>query len=192
MDFKEFDPSLNIVEASKIIFKGTNGFDDWTHPAGAVVPASKTPPPPGAPAERAMPPTGNPPQGAAEPAQAPASVESFFGKWSTLYVGHPVGYAPGDGYVYIQQERAAQGGLITINRDGTFVWNTNQGPLHGKWRPATQSELLGQFPGGGIRMLKGENGWDYTITHRRRVSDNVPDSIAIVADGYEVIGWRVR
>ncbi|MBV9541010.1 MAG: hypothetical protein JO167_07060 [Alphaproteobacteria bacterium] len=124
-------------------------------------------------------------------AMAPIA-KSVFGKWSTFYVGHPVTYAPGDGYVYLQQERGAQGGLLIIRPDGSYTWNTNAGVINGRWRQATANELLGGFGPTGIRLLHGESGWDYNIQARPRTSNTVPDSIAIWTSGYQVNAYRVR
>jgi hypothetical protein len=45
VDFREFQPDLNIADASKILFKG-NQLDDFTRPADPA-PAAGTPPAPG-------------------------------------------------------------------------------------------------------------------------------------------------
>lgn len=196
LDFAEFQPGLNIAEASKIVFKGTNAYSDWTRSVGAAPAPIPDAPPPDAPHATVPAPAPTTPRTAQPAARAmPAAattLDYFFGKWSTLYVGHPVGYAPGDGYVYIQMDRAAKGGLLTLERDGSYTWSTSQGLIHGHWRAATADELRGQFDGPGIRLLGGENGWDYTVTRRPRQSDTVPDSIALVASGYQVNAYRVR
>ena len=52
-------------------------------------------------------------------------------------------------------------------------------------------ELRGQFDGPGT-SLRGENGWDYTVTRRPRQSEAVPDSICITTNGYQVNAYRVQ
>lgn len=186
VDFKEFQPGLDAAQSSKILFKGTNQLDDWTTPAGAAAQASA----PTAAAAAAAPVAPAAPAAAATGAIAPGY---FLGHWSTLYVGHPVGYAPGDGFVYIKTERAAQGGRLTIRPDGSYTWETtSQGLIRGQWRAATTDELRGQFDGPGLRLLRGENGWDYTVTRRPRQSEAVPDSICIATNGYQVNAYRVQ
>ena len=127
------------------------------------------------------------------PLAAHAGNGNVFGNWSTQYVGHALTYATGDGDVYIKPEVSATGGMLTINRDGTFVWHTvGQGTINGHWRPATANELLGGFGPDGIRILHGESGWDYNVQTRRKTSPNDADSIAIWTSGYQVNGWRVK
>jgi hypothetical protein len=182
IDFGEFQSGLKITEQSQILWLHTNAVDDWTRPAGAA----PAPDAAAAPAPRTM--------GAAPPT-APADAgdaSDVFGKWSTFYVGHPVAYAPGDGYIYLRQERGAQGGLLIIRRDGTYTWNTNSGIINGRWRAAKADEIRGGFGRGGIRLLRGENGWDYTVQRRPRTSNTVPDSIALWTSGYQVNAYRVQ
>ena len=188
VDFKEFQPGLNAAAGSKILFKGTNQLEDWTTPAGAPAQASAP-----AAAAAAAPVASAAPAAPAATAAGATAPGYFLGHWSTLYVGHPVGYAPGDGFVYIKTERAAQGGRLTIRPDGSYTWETtSQGLIRGQWRAATTDELRGQFDGPGLRLLRGENGWDYTVTRRPRQSDAVPDSICIATSGYQVNAYRVQ
>ncbi|HWA62176.1 MAG TPA: hypothetical protein VG939_12420, partial [Caulobacteraceae bacterium] len=205
VDFKEFQPGLNIAEASKILYLGTNAVDDWTQPVGGGeangVPAGGGPgdvPPapagiggqPGATPPVDPPPVDPPP---IDPPPVAATDDSVFGVWGTLQVGHTVTFAPGDGWVYQRQEIGAQAGDITIRPDGTFTWNSkSQGVINGRWRQATADELRGGFGPTGIRLLRGESGWDYNVQRRPRTGANVPDSIAIWTSGYQVNGYRVR
>jgi hypothetical protein len=117
----------------------------------------------------------------------------MFGTWSTLQIGHTVDYAPGDGYVHQRQEIGAQAGNIVIKADHTFVWNSKvEGVIRGQWRDATASEVLGGFGTTGIRLIRGESGWDYNVQCRRKQSPTDGDSIAIWTSGYQVNGYRVR
>jgi len=210
VDFKEFQPGLNIAEASKILWKNTNAVDDFLHPADGAAPPGGAPADGAPPPVPAGPPAGGggdggfptmPPPGAANlaqpagcaPAAQQASAGDVFGTWSTLQIGHTVNYAPGDGYIYQKQEIGAQAGNITIKPDGTFVWNSkSEGVIRGHWRAATEAELRGGFGASGIRLLKGESGWDYNVQRRPHASPNAPDSIAIWTSGYQVNGYRVR
>jgi hypothetical protein len=201
VDFREFNPGLNIADSSKILFKGTNQVDDWTRPdapeAGAPAGANA-----GAPAPQAMTRQTAPAQTAMhrQPATAPApvaapatgSLASLFGRWSTLQIGHTVITAPGDGYIYQQQEVGAKAGEIIIRADGTYSWNSkSQGLINGSWREATASELRGGYAGPGIRLIHGETGWDYNVQMRAQTGVQNTASISIWTSGYQVNAYKV-
>lgn len=123
----------------------------------------------------------------------PGGIEKLMGTWSTLQIGHTVNYAPGDGWIHQKQEIGAQAGYLTINPDHTFVWNSKtEGVIRGHWREATAPETYDGMGGASIRLLKGEGGWDYTVSQRPPGNGTVGPSIAISTTGYQVNGYKVK
>lgn len=87
---------------------------------------------------------------------APAKRNELFGRWLFSKVG-----APGNPMY------AKNGGGLTINANGTYVWETASGIVRGTWRNATSEEMAGVDKGGeGIVLMKGKGGWDWIAARR--------------------------
>ena len=92
----------------------------------------------------------------------------LMGTWNMIIVGATVDTAPGDGYIYRQNESAARMGFLSINPNGTYVWKVSaKDPpskyVKGAWRKATAKEMLDQG-GEGVVWFKGESGEDWIVT----------------------------
>ncbi len=85
----------------------------------------------------------------------PAMRDELFGRWLFTKVG--AGSNP----------RFGNNGPLTINANGTYVWDTGTSVVRGTWRDATPEEMAGVDKGGqGIVLSKGKGGWDWIAARR--------------------------
>ncbi|MGQ0762304.1 MAG: hypothetical protein ACT4OT_09875 [Acidobacteriota bacterium] len=85
----------------------------------------------------------------------PAKRNELFGRWLFTKVG--AGWNP----------RFGNNGPLTINANGTYVWETGTGVVRGTWRNAIPEEMSGVDKGGeGIVLLKAKGGWDWIAARR--------------------------
>jgi hypothetical protein len=94
----------------------------------------------------------------------------LIGSWSMDIIGSPTYFVRGN-VLYRRGEIGAKGGLLTINPDGTYVWQAymNDPPakhVRGKWRNASAQEMNHQG-GDGIVLLAAKSGWDWIVTQER-------------------------
>jgi hypothetical protein len=89
----------------------------------------------------------------------PNNQDWLFGSWDTSITGLPVRWVEGD-KLYTWNEIGASGtGRVTINKDGTYRWNTKsaQGVIEGKWHAASADEM-GDQGGAGVVLENAKNG----------------------------------
>ncbi len=99
---------------------------------------------------------------------APTKQSWLMGAWSLDKIGATTDYEKG-GYIYRREASAAANvGKLTINTDGTYVWQANApvATFKGKWRKATPEEMKTQG-GDGIVLLKAKSGWDWIVMQNR-------------------------
>jgi hypothetical protein len=102
------------------------------------------------------------------------------GAWMMDIIGSPTYFVKGN-YVYRRGEIGAKGGLLTINPDGTYVWQAylNDPPakhVRGQWRNASMQEM--RYQGGeGIVLLAAKSGWDWIVVQER--NSQAGDSIRV-------------
>ena len=90
----------------------------------------------------------------------PAKRNELFGRWLFTKVGAPG--AP----MFGNSEP------LTINANGTYVWNTGTSVLKGTWRAASPDEMGGVDKGGeGIVLSNAKGGWDWIVARR---DENAP------------------
>ncbi len=89
----------------------------------------------------------------------PNKQDWLWGSWVTSKVGLPVKYVEGNKLMLWTEIGAANTGKVTINPDGTYVWNTDsaQGVIQGKWHEASIAEMADQG-GAGVVLENAKNG----------------------------------
>lgn len=89
----------------------------------------------------------------------PNTQDWLFGSWVTSITGLPVHYVEGNKRITWTEIGAANTGKVTINKDGTYVWNTDsaQGVIQGRWHEASVEEMADQG-GAGVVLEKAKNG----------------------------------
>ena len=90
----------------------------------------------------------------------PNRKEELFGKWETNKIGLPTHAIVGDYYVTTLELAKAKTGTVTINPDGTYVWDTGTGVIQGTWRDATHDEMADQG-GAGVILTNAKSGVDW-------------------------------
>jgi hypothetical protein len=99
---------------------------------------------------------------------APTEQSWLMGAWRLDKIGATTDYER-DGYIYRKEASAAASvGNLTINTDGTYVWQANApaATFKGRWRKATSAEMKTQG-GDGIVLLKAKSDWDWIVTQNR-------------------------
>ena len=104
----------------------------------------------------------------------------LMGAWTMDIIGSPTYFVKGN-TLYRRGEIGAKGGLLTINADGTYVWQPylNDPPakhIRGKWRNASAQDMNHQG-GDGIVLLAAKSGWDWIVTQER--ASQAGDSIRV-------------
>ena len=96
----------------------------------------------------------------------PAKQAELMGTWRIAKVGATTTVTRG-GDLYQRQEYAGLAGSMTINPNGTYVWNSPSGVLRGNWRAATREEMAKSDKGGdGVVLLGAKDGVDWLV-HKR-------------------------
>lgn len=86
----------------------------------------------------------------------PAKRDSLLGRWLFSKVGAPENPMFG-----------TTSTSLTINPNGTYVWNTDSGIVRGNWRNATSEEMDKVDKGGeGLVLLSGKSGSDWIALKR--------------------------
>ena len=83
----------------------------------------------------------------------------LFGSWVTAKTGLPVTYRDGDRLMQWGEVGALNTGKVTINKDGTYSWDTKsaQGVIQGKWHAASGDETADQG-GAGVVLENAKSG----------------------------------
>lgn len=93
----------------------------------------------------------------------PPTMNWLAGTWTLTVFGDTVYSAPGDGYIYKQGPKTGTQGALTINTNGTYMWNDGKGQvLKGSWRNATAEEMDLQG-GAGIVLQRAAQGRDWIV-----------------------------
>ena len=89
----------------------------------------------------------------------PNTQDWLFGSWVTSKTGLPVHYVEGNKRITWTEIGAANTGKVTINKDGTYIWNTDsaQGVIQGRWHEASVEEMADQG-GAGVVLENAKNG----------------------------------
>ncbi len=95
----------------------------------------------------------------------------LFGSWVTSKTGLPVHWVEGDKLITWTEIGAANTGIVTINKDGTYRWQMDsaKGDIVGKWRPATVEEM-GDQGGAGVILEKAKEGAEW-VAYKYRASN---------------------
>jgi hypothetical protein len=128
----------------------------------------------------------------------PTTLNWLSGTWLLSVIGGTVDTAPGDGYIYRQNESLAKVGFITINGNGTYIWKVNPSDpswkyVKGTYRMATSKEM-GLQGGAGIVLEKAAEGIDW-ILYKFQSQVPIKAERIDVQDlqyrgGHRRIGWR--
>lgn len=92
----------------------------------------------------------------------PNARDWLFGTFVTAKTGLPITYREGDRLMQWSEVGSLNTGTVTINPDGTYVWDTDsaQGVIRGKWHAATPAES-GDHGGAGVILEKAKSGTDW-------------------------------
>lgn len=91
----------------------------------------------------------------------PVAENWFFGAWDLTKHARSVSE---QGDKWVERDTVAKNGLLRINPDHTYVWNSASGEFRGRWRPAVESEMAWRQAGGaGIVLEKGKSGVDWLV-----------------------------
>ncbi len=94
---------------------------------------------------------------------APTTQNWYYGNWKTSHEGAATAYKKGNDVW--EKQFFGKAGVLTINSNGTYEWNTGVQHKKGQWRQATRQELDKQDRGGdGITLLNAVNGVDWLVT----------------------------
>jgi hypothetical protein len=93
----------------------------------------------------------------------PAKLDFFMGRWDIAKIGGTTAITKG-GQDYRRQEMAGLAGSLTVNADGTYLWNSPSGVFKGQWRKATPEEMGRSDTGGdGVVLLQAKSGADWIV-----------------------------
>ncbi len=96
----------------------------------------------------------------------PAVQGELLGAWRLIKVGATTSVTRG-GNNYQRQEYAGLAGSLTVNANGTYLWNSPSGMLRGNWRAASAEEMAKSDKGGaGVVLLAAKSGADWLV-HKR-------------------------
>lgn len=96
----------------------------------------------------------------------PAVQNELMGTWRLMKVGATTSVTRG-GNNYQRQEYAGLAGSLTVNANGTYLWNSPSGVLRGNWRAASAEEMAKSDKGGaGVVLLAAKSGADWLV-HKR-------------------------
>ena len=97
---------------------------------------------------------------------APGKASLLLGTWDLIKVGATTTVSKGRD-LYQRQEYAGNAGSLTLNANGTYLWDSPSGVLKGQWRKATPEEMAKSDKGGeGVVLLKAKSGADWLVFKR--------------------------
>lgn len=96
----------------------------------------------------------------------PTRLNWLMGAWTLGKISAPVDFIKKDG-LYRQNEFGVKDvGTLTLNPNGSYVWQYYAGTLRGAWRKATAAEMRTQG-GDGVVLLKAKSDWDWIVMQNR-------------------------
>jgi hypothetical protein len=96
----------------------------------------------------------------------PGRVADLIGRWRMFKVGATTTFNKGN-ETWRRMEYHGDAGALSVNGDGSFLWDSPSGILKGQWRKASTTEMAGVHKGGeGVVLTKAKEGGDWLVVRR--------------------------